>query len=168
MGHHTSICNKAVKPKSVTATVAASPMLKVADGAPLSIEARLFGGVYVQTATVVVEGPNGWHQAIAYIDQGSNATLVRSELAQTLGLQEVGKINLKLQAVGHIHPEKERSVRKLRLRGTIPQAEDIVAEMSHPLLGQSCDRGEEIIGRSPLQERYADMQSGRGVIRATV
>ncbi|KAK4007769.1 hypothetical protein OUZ56_012921 [Daphnia magna] len=40
-------------------------------------------------------------------------------------------------------------------------------EMSHPLLGQSCDRGEEIIGRSPLQERYADMQSGRGVIRAT-
>ncbi|KAK4019696.1 hypothetical protein OUZ56_001708 [Daphnia magna] len=45
---------------------------------------------------------------------------------------------------------------------------DIVAEMSHPLLGQSCDRGEEIIGRSPLQERYADMQSGRGVIRATV
>ncbi|KAK4017241.1 hypothetical protein OUZ56_032189 [Daphnia magna] len=45
---------------------------------------------------------------------------------------------------------------------------DIVADMSHPLLGQSCDRGEEIIGRSPLQERYADMQSGRGVIRATV
>ncbi|KAK4028336.1 hypothetical protein OUZ56_017616 [Daphnia magna] len=39
--------------------------------------------------------------------------------------------------------------------------------MSHPLLGQRCDRGEEIIGRSPLQERYADMQSGRGVIRAT-
>ncbi|KAK4028662.1 hypothetical protein OUZ56_021666 [Daphnia magna] len=39
--------------------------------------------------------------------------------------------------------------------------------MSHPLLGQSCDRGEEIIGRSPLQERYADMQSGTGVIRAT-
>ncbi|KZR98392.1 Uncharacterized protein APZ42_006212, partial [Daphnia magna] len=51
MGHHTPICNKAVKPKSVTATVAASPMLKVVDGAPLSIEARLFGGVYVQTAT---------------------------------------------------------------------------------------------------------------------
>ncbi|KAK4024119.1 hypothetical protein OUZ56_009507 [Daphnia magna] len=44
----------------------------------------------------------------------------------------------------------------------------LFAEMSHPLLGQSCDRGEEIIGRSPLQERYADMQSGRGVIRATV
>ncbi|XP_032799831.2 uncharacterized protein LOC116936783 [Daphnia magna] len=98
-GHHTSICNKAVKPKSVIATVAASPMLKVADDAPLSIEARLFGGVSVQTATVVVEGPNGWHKAIVYIDQGSNATLVRSELAQTLGLQEVGKINLKLQAV---------------------------------------------------------------------
>ncbi|KAK4027517.1 hypothetical protein OUZ56_016563 [Daphnia magna] len=44
----------------------------------------------------------------------------------------------------------------------------LFAEMSHPLLGQSCDRGEEIIGRSPLQERYADMQSGRGVIRATI
>ncbi|KAK4003760.1 hypothetical protein OUZ56_005515 [Daphnia magna] len=44
----------------------------------------------------------------------------------------------------------------------------LFAEMSHPLLGQSCDRGEEIIGRSPLQERYADMQSGRGVIRVTV
>ncbi|KAK4007825.1 hypothetical protein OUZ56_012977 [Daphnia magna] len=44
----------------------------------------------------------------------------------------------------------------------------IVADMSHPLFGQSCDRGEEIIGRSSLQERYADMQSGRGVIRATV
>ncbi|KAK4015149.1 hypothetical protein OUZ56_030137 [Daphnia magna] len=44
----------------------------------------------------------------------------------------------------------------------------LFAEMTHPLLGQSCDRGEEIIGRSPLQERYADMQSGRGVIRATV
>ncbi|KAK4013668.1 hypothetical protein OUZ56_026220 [Daphnia magna] len=44
----------------------------------------------------------------------------------------------------------------------------LFAEMSHPLLGQSCDRGEGIIGRSPLQERYADMQSGRGVIRATV
>ncbi|KAK4027623.1 hypothetical protein OUZ56_016670 [Daphnia magna] len=44
----------------------------------------------------------------------------------------------------------------------------LFAEMSHLLLGQSCDRGEEIIGRSPLQERYADMQSGRGVIRATV
>ncbi|KAK4027979.1 hypothetical protein OUZ56_017141 [Daphnia magna] len=40
-------------------------------------------------------------------------------------------------------------------------------EMSHPLLGQSCDRGEEIIGRSLLQERYADMQSERGVIRVT-
>ncbi|KAI9565135.1 hypothetical protein GHT06_008906 [Daphnia sinensis] len=53
-------------------------MLKVAEGAPLSIEARVFGGVYVQTATVVVEGPNGWHKTIVYIDQGSNATLIRS------------------------------------------------------------------------------------------
>ena len=87
-------------------------MLKEADKAPLSIEARLFGGVYVQTATVIVVGPNGWHKAIAYIDQGSNATLIRSELAQTLGLQEVGKIKLKLQAVGHLHPEKVRSVKK--------------------------------------------------------
>ncbi|KZS00244.1 Uncharacterized protein APZ42_003543, partial [Daphnia magna] len=26
----------------------------------------------------------------------------------------------------------------------------LFAEMSHPLLGQCCDRGEEIIGRSPL------------------
>ncbi|KZS20875.1 Uncharacterized protein APZ42_012312 [Daphnia magna] len=40
-------------------------MFKAADVAPLSIDARLFGGVYVQTATVVVEGPNGWHKAIA-------------------------------------------------------------------------------------------------------
>ncbi|KAK4007700.1 hypothetical protein OUZ56_012853 [Daphnia magna] len=112
-------------------------MLKVADGAPLSIEARLFGGVYVQTATVVVEGPNGWHKAIAYIDQGSNAILIRSELAKTLGLQEVGKINLELQAVGHTHPEKERSVRRLRLRGTIPQAEDIELEaIEQPEIGK--------------------------------
>ncbi|XP_057369839.1 uncharacterized protein LOC130690968 [Daphnia carinata] len=135
--HHTAICNRAVNPKSVTATVAASPMLKVADDAPLSIEARLFGGVYVQTATVIVEGPKGWLKAIAYIDQGSNATLIRSELAQTLGLQEVGKINLKLQAVGHMHPEKERSVRKLRLRGLIPQAEEIELEaIEQPEIGK--------------------------------
>ncbi|XP_057367011.1 uncharacterized protein LOC130688033 [Daphnia carinata] len=135
--HHTAICNRAVNPKSVTATLAASPMLKVADDAPLSIEARLFGGVYVQTATVIVEGPKGWLKAIAYIDQGSNATLIRSELAQTLGLQEVGKINLKLQAVGHVHPEKERSVRKLRLQGLIPQAEEIELEaIEQPEIGK--------------------------------
>ncbi|KAK4017459.1 hypothetical protein OUZ56_032770 [Daphnia magna] len=48
-----------------------------------------------------------------------------------------------------------------------PNMLNIVADMSHPLLGKSCDRGEEIIGRSPLQERYADMQSGREVIRET-
>ncbi|XP_045032617.1 uncharacterized protein LOC123474466 [Daphnia magna] len=136
-GHHTAICNQTVRAKTVTATVAASPMLKAADDAPLSIEARLFGGVYVQTATVIVEGPNGWHKAIAYIDQGSNATLIRSELAQTLGLQEVGKIKLKLQAVGHLHPEKERSVRKLRLRGIIPDAESIDLEaIEQPEIGK--------------------------------
>ncbi|KAI9560545.1 hypothetical protein GHT06_011487 [Daphnia sinensis] len=64
-------------------------------------------------------------------------TLIRSELAQTLGLPEVGRINLKLQAVGHIHPEKERSVRRLRLRGTIPQAEDIELEaIEQPEIGK--------------------------------
>ena len=108
--------------------VAAFPMLKAADEARLSIEARLFGGVYFQTATVIVEGLNGWHKAIAYIDRGLNATLIRSELAQTLGLQEVEKIKLKLQAMGHLHPEKVRSVRKLRLRGMIPDAESIDLE----------------------------------------
>ncbi|KAK4004015.1 hypothetical protein OUZ56_005758 [Daphnia magna] len=44
----------------------------------------------------------------------------------------------------------------------------LFAEMSHSLLGQRCDRGEEMIGRSPLQERYADTQYGRGEIRVTV
>ncbi|KAI9552165.1 hypothetical protein GHT06_022502 [Daphnia sinensis] len=44
--------------------------------------------------------------------------------------------NHQLQAVGHIHPEKERSVRRLRLRGTIPQAEDIeLVAIEQPEIG---------------------------------
>ncbi|KAK4037683.1 hypothetical protein OUZ56_029714 [Daphnia magna] len=48
-GPHSAIYNHTVRAETGTATVAASPMLKVADEAPLSIEARLFGGMYVQT-----------------------------------------------------------------------------------------------------------------------
>ncbi|KAK4004024.1 hypothetical protein OUZ56_005767 [Daphnia magna] len=58
-GHHTAICNQTARAETLTAKVAASPMLKAADEAPLSIEARLFGGVFVETASVIVEGLNG-------------------------------------------------------------------------------------------------------------
>ena len=128
--HHTALCNT----KEVKTTEAAA--IAIPSGLQLSALARyernlankLFNKVFTKTATVLIEGANGWHRAICYVDDGATVSLIRTSLVKTAQLKEVGKVDMAIEAIGHRHGSRAYNVHRLRIKETFPGAKEISFE----------------------------------------
>ena len=85
----------------------------------------------MKTATVIIDGPNGSHRAIAFIDDGSHRSYVRRGLAEQLELPIEEQEQL---AIGHFGaqrpgPSETLHRRSVSIRGTFPGAPPVALSL---------------------------------------
>ena len=86
---------------------------------------KLFSGVFTKTATVEIQGEDGWHRAMCYVDEGASVSMIQQKIADKAKLKKEEQIEMAIQAVGFKHPWKTHNVRQVRLRGTFKGAPTI-------------------------------------------
>lgn len=86
------------------------------------IKQELLSKVYTKTASILIEGADGWKPAMCLVDDGANISLVHAKFAEQNRLPNKGSIDIAMQVVGHTHPEKAHTVRQVRLKGIYPGA----------------------------------------------
>ena len=89
---------------------------------PSCLSSKLFGGVFVKSATVFIQGPMQTQKALCLVDDGADACLIKKELAHRLNLKSIGKVPLNVKAVGKRHPEQKYEVFEFSIRDTFTNA----------------------------------------------
>lgn len=96
-----------------------------------------FRNVFTKTATVLIQGCKGWKRAICYVDDGAAVSLVQTRAAESAGLSKDGQVIMEIEAVGATHQAQPLTVRKVRLKGTFPGAEEIdLVALERPKIAQ--------------------------------
>ena len=118
--HHTALCPGPKTPAPAAATTRDSTVV-----APtLAATAQVFGDIFLKTATVLIDASSGPRRAICLVDEGSQRSFMRRELAEELGLPVEGQEMIAVQAFGSNEattPEMLKR-RRITIRGTFPNA----------------------------------------------
>ena len=94
--HHTALCPGPKTPAPAAATTRDSTVV-----APtLAATAQVFGDIFLKTATVLIDASSGPHRTICLVDDGSQRSFMRRELAEELGLPVEGQEMIAVQAFG--------------------------------------------------------------------
>ena len=126
LAHNTALCNRLPKPlQGAAISLPAGAAMALEARCHRSLARRMFSGIFTKTATVMINGGKGWRRAICYVDDGANISMVQTRAAEQASLPKVGEVSMALQAVGHLYDTAVYNVRKVRLRGTFPNAEVI-------------------------------------------
>ena len=130
--HHAALCQARRPDESPRRPPAAS----------ISTVAPTPGDVLIKTATVTIQGPTGEKRAICLVDDGSQRSYIRRQLADELELDVVGQEALCIYAFGSklAAPPESLNKRRFLVKGTFPGA---------PLLELTALDKEEISTISP-------------------
>ena len=99
--HHTAICKRSQQPVTGAAiSIPTGLSLSVLASSEANLSKTLFSKVFTKSATVMIQGADGWKRAMCYVDDGATISLVQSKAANTAKLPEAGKVTMAIEAIG--------------------------------------------------------------------
>ena len=79
--HHAAVCKKLQQQPENQSAVPQGMVLPVFARQDRSTGEKLFSGVFTKTATVEIQGEDGWHRAMCYVDEGASVSMIQQKIA---------------------------------------------------------------------------------------